>query len=140
MSNRIVHKKCYRFPYLHRKFVELTMSNRIIPFCNDFYMNEPYKSQLTELCNSLKIPGSLTQDDYISFALYYDIEVVFGLFENKNAICIHFKEGTYSDGCNYKMHFVSFDSNDNMVFSIDFCRYKYFPEITQHATDHLIRY
>jgi hypothetical protein len=136
---RILFKKKYTFPYIYVKIIELTTNNKFIPFANDYEipLSQEYLKEIKNLLNTYYGNCKINENEYKGFLESYNIDVTFGILNQKNVICLRFNDG-YLDNCSYKVHEITFDSCKNMSFSVNYTRYKDDPGIIPHSSNNLI--
>lgn len=139
MSN-ILFKKTYHFPYIYAKVFELMTNNRLIPFYNDYQLNEDNKYDLNALYDMLNSHDfDLSVEQYTTYLSLFGIDVVFGIMENRSVACFYFRQ-KYCDDCNYKVHDISFIYETNTtIFSVDYTRYRNEPKIEPRFAGYFIK-
>jgi hypothetical protein len=136
----VLHSKSYSFPYIYSKVFKFVTKNRLIPFYNGYELNFDVSYELSELINILTtVTDMLTVEQYTEYLARFGVDVVFGITENRSVACFYFRQ-KYEDGCNYKVHDISFIYETNtIIFSVDYIRHRHEPKIEPSFAGYFIK-
>ncbi len=133
----VLHSKSYSFPYIYSKVFKFVTKNRLIPFYNSYQSNDDVSYELINILTA--VTDMLTVEKYTEYLARFDVDVVFGIMDNRSVACFYFRQ-KYCDECNYKVHDISFIYEKNVIFfSVDYTRYRHKPKIEPSFSGYFIK-